>query len=137
MDSLCTHILGGGLTGVQALYDGGGIDQVTGAQWTCEVGIQICDFNPVGLHFIHVDRSAEETQQQQQQGVRAWSPRAGAQRRGGGAIIMLVGSARALSAVWSMRGYQRAPCLRLVLRVAQPQQRGPTAGRTQNKKKRT
>lgn len=54
---------------MQALYDGGGIDQVTGAQWTREVGIQICDFNPVGLHFIHVDRSAEETQQQQ--GVRA------------------------------------------------------------------
>lgn len=80
---------------MQALYNGGGIDQVTGAQWTCEVGIQICDFNPVGLHFIHVDRSAEETQQQQ--GVRAWSSRAGAQRRGGGAIIMLVGSARALS----------------------------------------
>lgn len=49
-----------GLTGVQALYDGRGINQVPGAQWTCEVRIQICDFNPVGLHFIHLDRSAEE-----------------------------------------------------------------------------
>lgn len=46
---------------------------------------------------------------------------------------MLVGFARAHSAVWSMRGYQRAPCLRLVLREAEPQQRGPMAGRTKNK----
>lgn len=49
------------LTGVQALYDGRGINKVASAQWTCEVLIQICDFNPVGLHFIHLDRSAEET----------------------------------------------------------------------------
>lgn len=56
----------GELTRVQALHDGGGVDQVAGAQWTCEVRIEICDFNPVGLHFIHVGRSAEEAHQQQQ-----------------------------------------------------------------------
>lgn len=49
------------LTGVQALYDGRGIDQIAGAQWACEVWIQICDFDPVWLHFIHLDRSAGET----------------------------------------------------------------------------
>lgn len=53
----------GELTRVQALHDGGGVDQVAGAQWTCEVRIEICDFNPVGLHFIHVGRSAEEAHQ--------------------------------------------------------------------------
>ncbi len=49
------------LTGVQALYDGCGINEVSSAQGTCEVWIQICDFNPVRLHFIHLDSSAEET----------------------------------------------------------------------------
>lgn len=53
----------GELTRVQALHDGGGVDQVAGAQWTCEVRTEICDFNPVGLHFIHVGRSAEEVHQ--------------------------------------------------------------------------
>lgn len=44
------------LTRVQALHDGGGVDQVASAQWTCEMRVEIQDFNPVGLHFIHVGR---------------------------------------------------------------------------------
>lgn len=43
-----------GLTGVQALYDGRSINQVAGAQRACEVWVQICDFDPVRLHFIHL-----------------------------------------------------------------------------------
>lgn len=55
----------GELTRVQALHDGGGVDQVASAQWTCEVRVQIRDLDPVGLHFIHVGRrSAEESQHQ-------------------------------------------------------------------------
>lgn len=46
----------GELTRVQALHDGGGVDQVASAQWACEVRVEIRDFNAVGLHFIHVGR---------------------------------------------------------------------------------
>lgn len=42
------------LTGVQALYDGCSINQVAGAQRAGEVRVQICDFDPVRLHFIHL-----------------------------------------------------------------------------------
>lgn len=54
--TVCPRSRGGGgeLTRVQALHDGGGVDQVAIAQWTCEVRVEIRDFNPVGLHFIHV-----------------------------------------------------------------------------------
>jgi len=57
---------GGGLTGVQALYDGRGIDQVAGAQRAREVRVHIRDLNPVGLHVIHEDRSAGGTQRERE-----------------------------------------------------------------------
>lgn len=58
----------GQLTRVQALHDGGGVDQVASAQWTCEVRVEVCDFNPVGLHFIHGGSGSAEESQRRQQG---------------------------------------------------------------------
>lgn len=36
------------LTGMQALHDGGGIDEVPPAEGTHEVRVQLCDFDPCG-----------------------------------------------------------------------------------------
>lgn len=48
---------------MQTLHDGRGVHQVSRAQRTREVRVQICDFDPVRLHFIHLDRSAEEKEE--------------------------------------------------------------------------
>lgn len=47
---------------MQTFYDGRGVHQVPGAQRTREVRVQLCHFNPARLHFLHRDRSAEETE---------------------------------------------------------------------------
>lgn len=51
----------GGLTGVQTLHDGRGIDQVAGAQRAREERVQVCDSDPVRLRLLHGDLRRKHT----------------------------------------------------------------------------